>query len=485
MATSQMSEVLQQLRRAELLRDQAGLSDGQLLGCFVVHQEEAALEALVRRHGPMVWGVCRRVLNNHHDAEDAFQATFLVLVRKAASINPREMVANWLYGVAHQTALRARAAAAKRRTREKQVAPMPEPKAVKTDPWDDLQSLLDQALTRLPDKYRVAIVLCDLEGKTRKEAAEQLGIPEGTMASRHSRARTMLAKQLASRGVVLSVGALPVVLSQNAASACVPASVVSSTIKVATLVAAGQAVAPGLISAKVAALTEGVLKTMLLNKLKTVTTFLLVLGLAAFGGGLLKHQLAAGQQTKPEQNGSSTLKAEKLPAEDNKADADAPAKNAAKTDKIVPAQPVQAENRPSELKSDNAEKVKDVVRSPFRVTVDLQRKPVRVKQPFKVSVQVVNSSQSRQSFQVANGNWEMHWKPSNDRVYWVPRAVFRNFIETVNLDPGQAYQKTGYMVIAPEKPQKEVTFKLGFTPAASKQTYWSDEVTLQIESESP
>src|SRR5258708_30264118 len=107
----------------------------------------------------MVWGVCRRVLCNHHDAEDACQATFLVLVRKAASIVPREMVANWLYGVAYQTALKARATAAKRRTRERQVVDMPEPEAAPQDRCQELHSLLDQELTRLPDKYRLVIVL--------------------------------------------------------------------------------------------------------------------------------------------------------------------------------------------------------------------------------------------------------------------------------------------------------------------------------------
>jgi DNA-directed RNA polymerase specialized sigma24 family protein len=118
MATSLMSDVIQHLRRAVLLRDGAGLTDGQLLEDYVSRLDKAALAALVRRHGPMVWGVCCRVLRNHHDAEDAFQATFLVLVRKAASVVPREMVANWLYGVAYQTALKARATTAKRRGRE-------------------------------------------------------------------------------------------------------------------------------------------------------------------------------------------------------------------------------------------------------------------------------------------------------------------------------------------------------------------------------
>src|SRR5947208_14366894 len=127
MATNQMSEVIQHLRRAVHLRDGAGLTDGRLLEDYISRRDEAALAALVRRHGPMVWGVCRRVLRNHQDAEDAFQATFLVLVRKAASVRPREMVANYLYGVARQTALKARATAAKQRTRERQVGDMLDP----------------------------------------------------------------------------------------------------------------------------------------------------------------------------------------------------------------------------------------------------------------------------------------------------------------------------------------------------------------------
>src|SRR5262249_13941203 len=189
---------LQHLRR--VLRDGAGLTDGQLLKDYISRRDEAALAVLVQRHGPMVWGVCRRVLHNHHDAEDAFQATFLVLVRRAASIASPGLLANWLYGVAHQTALKARATAHKRKGREQQVADMPEPAAVEQDPWNDLRPLLDQELSRLPDRYRAVLVLCDLEGETRKEAARQLGLPEGTVGSRLARARALLAKRLAQRG---------------------------------------------------------------------------------------------------------------------------------------------------------------------------------------------------------------------------------------------------------------------------------------------
>ena len=178
MATGQLSGVIHHLRRAMLLRDGAGLTDQQLLEDYTSRRDAAALAAIVQRHGPMVWGVCRRVLTNYHDAEDAFQATFLVLVRRAASIASPELLANWLYGVAHQTAIKARATVARRKMRERQVAEMPEQAGVEQDLWNDLQPLLDQELSRLPDKYRGVIVLCDLEGKTRKEAAGQLAVPK-------------------------------------------------------------------------------------------------------------------------------------------------------------------------------------------------------------------------------------------------------------------------------------------------------------------
>jgi RNA polymerase sigma factor (sigma-70 family) len=297
MATSRTSGVIQHLRRA--LRGGAGLTDGQLLEDYVSRRDEAAFATLVRRHGPMVWGVCRRVLRGHHDAEDAFQATFLVLVRRAASIVSRELLANWLYGVAHQTALKARATAAKRRGRERQVTEMPEPAVTRQGPWRDLQPLLDEELSRLPDKYRGVIVLCDLEGKTRKEAAGQLGCHEGTVASRLARARTMLARRLTQRGVALSGGALAAVLSQQAASAGVPNSVVGATIKAASLLAAGKAAATGAISVKVAALTEGVLKAMLFTKLKAALAVVLALGFVATVTSLLTCRAAAGREDKP------------------------------------------------------------------------------------------------------------------------------------------------------------------------------------------
>src|SRR6516165_2557004 len=168
------------LRPAGTSGDGAELTDGEFLDQFLTRHDEAAFEALVRRHGPMVLGVCRRILGDAHDAEDAFQATFLVLVRRAASVVPREQVGNWLYGVAYRTALEAKRVAARRRAREKQVNDMPHPTVGPEECWRDLQPLLDRELNRLPDKYRVPVVLCDLEGRTRKEAARQLDLPEGT-----------------------------------------------------------------------------------------------------------------------------------------------------------------------------------------------------------------------------------------------------------------------------------------------------------------
>jgi RNA polymerase sigma factor (sigma-70 family) len=283
MATGATSGVLQHLRRLAV-EDGAGRTDGELLSAFVQRRDDAALAALVKRHGPMVWGVCRRLLRSPHDAEDAFQATFLVLVRKAASIRDRKAVANWLYGVARQTAVRLRAMVAKRHGRERQVTELPEPAAREADPGGDLQALLDRELSRLPDKYRVLLVLCDLEGRTRKEAARLLGCPEGTVGGRLARARSLLARRLSRHGVAVSGGTLAALLARQTASAGLPLAVASSTIEAASRFAAGQAGTRGAISARAVALAEGVVKTMLLTRLKIATAVrvaLAVLGTVA------------------------------------------------------------------------------------------------------------------------------------------------------------------------------------------------------------
>jgi RNA polymerase sigma factor (sigma-70 family) len=258
------------------------LSDAELLDRFVSQFEEVAFETIVHRHGPMVWGVCRRVLGEHHGAEDAFQATFLVLARKAASVMPREKLGNWLYGVANQTAMKAKATTYKWRAREKQVPDMPEQQSDQEDCPDDWLALLDQELSRLPERYRIPIILCELEGKTHKQAAQQLGWPIGTVSGRLSRGRSMLAGRLTRRGVKLASGSLAALLSQSSASAGVPLSLITSTTRAATKIAAGQAAA-GLVSAKVAALTEGALKAMLMTKVKIGTAVLMMVALGTVG----------------------------------------------------------------------------------------------------------------------------------------------------------------------------------------------------------
>lgn len=295
MATK-LSEFFQRLRTT--LRLQQGETDGHLLGCLVDGRDEAAFAALVHRHGPLVWGVCRRLLN-YHDAEDAFQATFLILFRKAASIRRRELLANWLYGVAHQTALQARRAAARRSAREKQVSVMADQAAAEPDPRHELNLLLDQELSCLPARYRTVIVLCDLEGKTRKEVAGLLGVPEGTVAGWLARGRTMLAKRLRRQGLTISGVALASVLAQKTASAGVPGSVVSGTMQTVALAAAGKAAASGTLSVPAAALAEGVLKTMLLTKLKIASAFLAAIVTMASAAGLV-YKMQATQRPEDE-----------------------------------------------------------------------------------------------------------------------------------------------------------------------------------------
>src|SRR5438093_9049398 len=220
MAKEQMQSVIDHIRGLVVARDAVGLADNALVERFLTRRDEAAFEALVRRHGPMVLGVCRRILRNSHDAEDAFQATFLVFVHKAASIAKRELLGNWLYGVAYHTARAARMAAGRRRAKEAKAVPRQQPS--EENVWQELQPLLDRELSRLPDKYRIPVVLCELEGKSRQTVAQELGLPEGTLSSRLARARAMLARRLARRGLTLSGGALAAGLGQQATAVVLP-----------------------------------------------------------------------------------------------------------------------------------------------------------------------------------------------------------------------------------------------------------------------
>jgi RNA polymerase sigma factor (sigma-70 family) len=280
MGSGGFGSLLRHLRRAAVLSDGTVRTDGELLECYLTRRDETAFESLLRRHGPMVLGVCRRILGNEADAHDAFQATFLVFVRKASTIVPRGRVGNWLYGVAHKTALKARAMNQLRRARERRVS------SPQTAPADDgvqeVLATLDEALSRLPAKYRTAIVLCHLQELTLQEAARQLGCPPGTVASRLARARVMLARQLALSGVSVAGGALATALARGA-SVPVPGTLLTATIGAAGSASAEQALAAGAISSDVADLTHAVLHGLALTKWKILAAALLSVAMAGTG----------------------------------------------------------------------------------------------------------------------------------------------------------------------------------------------------------
>jgi RNA polymerase sigma factor (sigma-70 family) len=286
MVSRPTSNIIQRLCNSLRPINQVDLTDAQLLDSFIARRDEAAFAALLRRHGPMVWGVCRRVLGHHHDAEDAFQAAFLVLAKKAASVVPRERLAGWLHGVAYHTARKARTLAGRRRRREKLLAEMPEPCVADNDSWNDLGPFLDRELHGLPDRYRAALILCDLQGRTRTEAARQLGVPEGTLSARLTRGRRLLAGRLTRRGLTLSAGALTAMLTGDLAA---PAAVLSATIKVAT-----GPMASGAMTTPAGTLTQGVLYAMLLKKLKIASALVCLLALVGYGVGVLLSAALAG-----------------------------------------------------------------------------------------------------------------------------------------------------------------------------------------------
>jgi membrane fusion protein (multidrug efflux system) len=260
-----------------------GPTDGQLLVRFLTSRDEGSFATLVRRHGPMVLGVCRRLLRHEQDAEDCFQATFLVLARKAAVVM-RESVGSFLYGVAYRIALEAKAINARRRAREKQVQEMPQHEVMPAE-VQDWRPWLDRELSLLPEHYRAVLVVCDLQGRSRKEAAHHLGLSEGTVSSRLARGRCLLAKRLSRHGLALSASALTATLAE---SAQVPVPLVFATVK-----AALQTVA---ISSTVEVLVKGALRAMFMAKLKLVLGAVMVLSAFAVGGLVYR---ASGQSAPP------------------------------------------------------------------------------------------------------------------------------------------------------------------------------------------
>jgi RNA polymerase sigma factor (sigma-70 family) len=272
MSADGLREVFHRLRR---LSDPGskGLSDAELLDRYVQRADEAAFELLLWRHGPMVHGVCRRVLRRIEDADDAFQATFLTLVRKASSVRRGAAVGAWLHQVAHRVALRVRASATPREPLAS------EPEASSTDhegDWRELSPILDEEVRRLPVRYREPVVLCYLEGRTHAEAARELGCPKGTVAVRLMRSRKLLQKRLTRRGVTLAGGLLALGSIPPASAA-----LVARTLRTAF---------GGPVSVRVTSLTDGVIRAMSLTYLKaSAAVILLAAGLLAGGSAVLSR----------------------------------------------------------------------------------------------------------------------------------------------------------------------------------------------------
>jgi RNA polymerase sigma factor (sigma-70 family) len=264
-----------------------GFTDGQLLERFVTgrgEEAELAFAGVVARHGSMVLGVCRDLLRNTHDAEDAFQATFLVLARKAGSLRHPDLVGPWLYGVAHRASRQVKDRNGRRRRRESEAAMSGIRLAVdetgrefRLEDLEDVEALHEE-IQSLPEKYRTAIVLCDLQGLTHEEAARRLGRPVGTVSARLSRGRERLKGRLSRRGLVLPATVMSTAMATSRASA-MPAALVQSTVEVAMTVSAGMTA--GVVPASIAALSQGVLKSMFLANLKMISATVLLVGSVA------------------------------------------------------------------------------------------------------------------------------------------------------------------------------------------------------------
>lgn len=265
MATGQLSGALQYIRRMLGGAGGSDATDRELLERYAADRDEAAFTALVERHGPLVLGACRRVLANPADADDAFQATFVLLARKAAAVRWHDSVASWLYQAAYRIASKLRVQAARRQRHEAQAMPSRPVDGPPAVDWHEVSRLIDDELQRLPDRFRLPVVLCCLNGLSRDEAARQLGWSLGTVKGRLERGREQLRERLTRRGLPFSAALLGTLLAQGVVNA-VPAPLVLSTV---------QAAASGAISASVAALVQGAMHAMLWKKLKLVTAAVL------------------------------------------------------------------------------------------------------------------------------------------------------------------------------------------------------------------
>jgi RNA polymerase sigma factor (sigma-70 family) len=287
MSNAAMGAVVRHLRALAERRGAGGRTDRQLLHDFARQRDEGSFALLVRRHGAMVLGVCRRLLRQEQDAEDAFQAAFLVLARKAGASGWGDSVGGWLFRVAYHLALKARRRGGQRRAVEVAMGQVPETAAPPAGDDRELRAALDEEVSRLPEAYREAVVLCYLEGRGQAEAGRQLGCSVDALKGRLRRAREMLQRRLRKRGVTLSVAGLGSLLAANAVSAAPPAALLAATARAAVLFAAG-AQAAGAVSAQALALAVGGLKTMCVTKIKLLGIVLASVGVLAGSGVALR-----------------------------------------------------------------------------------------------------------------------------------------------------------------------------------------------------
>lgn len=282
MAGTRRNGVLRHIHRLVGSPNGHGWSDAQLLQCFLANRDEQAFTVLVERHGRMVLNVCRHVLRQAQDAEDAFQATFLVLAQSAAKIRHDASLASWLYGVAYRTALKARTQMSKRRLHEKRAS-----KVAHTGPelelaWQELQAVLAEEVNGLSEEHRAPFVLCCLEGLSKSDAARQLGWKEGTLSGRLAEARKLLQQRLARRGLTLATALCAGAWDANALAGA-PDALIHSTVQAAL----GAAPAP------VAALAAGLTPNILLSRGKLAGFLILVTGFVAGGAGIHLHRASA------------------------------------------------------------------------------------------------------------------------------------------------------------------------------------------------
>jgi RNA polymerase sigma factor (sigma-70 family) len=325
MATGQLGTVLRHIRGLAADASINERTDGALLRTFLSDNDPSAFEALLLRHGPMVLRVCRRALGNAHDAEDALQATFLVLAQKARSIRKRESLASWLHGVAYRMATDARRAAARRHKHESRANPTPPRDPALSAAWQELQVLLDEEIARLPETLRQPFVLCCLENHSSAEAARQLGLQEAAVWKRLSRARQRLQGRLSRRGVALATVLAAVAVTAGGAAAALPRDLVGPTVKAAAQASAGRALVGGTVSGKVLALVKGVNRAMFLNKCKTAILLLVCTAIVGAGLGMAVVRCAAGAE--PAAPPAPPEAAREGPKKDQQPAADVPAKD--------------------------------------------------------------------------------------------------------------------------------------------------------------